>query len=75
MGSSAQANMKVFGVIPATNKGMVSGLSFATIAGDPAVATFVADDALALNGAYKVMAPRRSTARSRPGQIRSAPRL
>ena len=37
----------------------IPGLNFATVSGS--VATFVADDAFALNGAYKVMAPATAT--------------
>ncbi len=68
-GCENTANVKLFHVegspivtVTGTNKGYagvvsndkgVSGLYFATVDGD--VATFVADDALALNGEYKVM--------------------
>ena len=49
VGGSAQADIK--SVDSGANK--VTGLKFATV--DNGVATFVADDALALNGSYKVM--------------------
>ena len=68
-GCENTANVKLFHVegsptvtVTGTNKGYagvasndkgVSGLYFATVSGD--VATFVADNALALNGSYKVM--------------------
>ncbi len=68
-GCENTANVKLFHVegspivtVTGTNKGYagvasndkgVSGLYFATVSGD--VATFVADNALALNGEYKVM--------------------
>ncbi len=47
-GTVAQANMA-----SVANRANISGLDFATVDGD--VATFVADNALALNGSYKVM--------------------
>ena len=49
-GGSAQADMLSVG----SGAGNVSGIKFATVSNG--VATFVADDALALNGEYKVMA-------------------
>ncbi len=49
VGGSAQADIKSVN----TGADKVTGLKFATV--DNGVATFVADDALALNGSYKVM--------------------
>ena len=51
-GNSAQADIPAVGY----ETGVITGLNFATVAGT--TATFVADDALALNGSYKVMAPK-----------------